>query len=222
MLLAYKKQDAFQKAGSCFALHFEPDWVEMEQSSALIMPTCIAAKTRGFGVQCRLLIAASLLCSERPGLSAEGPTEYQIKSAFIFNFAKFVEWPSDTFESKNSPLVIGVLGDNPFHDDLEKVIRNKTVEEHPVRIKFLKTAAEGTNCQVVFISTSEKPRLVQTLRELRAGHVLTVGEMDQFTESGGIINFVFEREKIRFKINSEAAAAAGIKVSSKLLNLATR
>jgi YfiR/HmsC-like len=150
------------------------------------------------------------------------PTEYQIKAAFIFNFAKFVEWPSAAFPKPSSPIVVGVLGDNPFNDALEKTIQNKTVDEHPVIIMQFRTAAEATNCHILFISNSEKLRLPQILKQLNGRSVLTVGEMPGFTEAGGMINFVLEGTKIRFQINNDAAVNAGLKISAKLLGLGLR
>jgi hypothetical protein len=158
-----------------------------------------------------------------PGFAQDSqPSEYQIKSAFLFNFAKFVEWPANAFSQPKSPLVIGILGDNPFGEDLQKTIRNKSVDDHPLEIKELSSAGAATNCHILFISTSEKPRLPQILGGLKGSSVLTVGEMDRFTESGGMINFVKVGTKIRFQINNGAAADASLKISSKLLNLALR
>jgi len=147
------------------------------------------------------------------------PTEYQIKAAFIFNFAKFVEWPAAAFPKASSPMVVGVLGENPFHDALEKTIKNKTVDEHPVVIMQFHSATEATNCHILFISSSEKARLPQILKQLNGTSVLTVSEMSGFTEAGGMINFVFEGTKIRFQINNDAANSVGLKISSKLLKL---
>jgi hypothetical protein len=148
------------------------------------------------------------------------PTEYQIKAAFLFNFAKFVQWPPTAFAGATSPMVVGVLGENPFHDDLQRTIRNKTIDEHPLVIKEFRSPSEATNCHVLFISTSEKNRLPEILKSLKGTSVLTVGETEHFTESGGMINFVMRAKKIRFQINNEEANKAGLKISSKLMSLA--
>lgn len=151
-----------------------------------------------------------------------GPTEYQIKAAFLFNFAKFVQWPHTAFAADTSPLVIGVLGENPFQGDLERTIRDKVIDEHPLVLKELRTSAQATNCHILFISTSEKSRLPEILTRLKGASVLTVSEMDRFTESGGMINFILEGTKIRFQINQDAATKVGLKISSKLMSLARR
>ena len=153
---------------------------------------------------------------------AQAPTEYQIKAAFLFNFAKFVQWPERAFAQASSPMVIGVLGDNPFHDDLARTVRDKAVDEHPLVVREFRSPAEATNCHILFICTSEKERLPGILGALKGTSVLTVGEMERFTELGGMINFVLQGTKTRFQINNEAAARAGLKISSKLLNLALR
>jgi hypothetical protein len=150
------------------------------------------------------------------------PTEYQIKAAFLFNFAKFVEWPAPAFAEETSPMVIGILGENPFRDDLERMIQGKTINNRPLVIKAFRSPAEATNCHVLFISTSEKTRLPDVFASLRGTSVLTVGETERFTEAGGMIKFVLEGGKIRFQVNDAAARSAGLKISSKLLSLAQR
>src|SRR5664279_2589147 len=112
-----------------------------------------------------LVLSLVWLLSVGDGRAQESqPTEYQIKAAFLFNFAKFVEWPPEAFADANSPLVIGVLGENPFGDDLERTIRGKTINNRPLVIKEFRSPAEATNCHVLFISTSEKQRLPEILK----------------------------------------------------------
>ena len=150
------------------------------------------------------------------------PSEYQIKAAYLFNFAKFVEWPPRAFTEATSPIVIGILGETRLNADLERTIRDKTVNNRPLAIKECRSPADATNCHILFISTSEKKRLPEILEGLRGASVLTVGETDRFTETGGMINFVQESNKIRFQINDGAARSVGLKISSKLLSLALR
>jgi hypothetical protein len=148
------------------------------------------------------------------------PTEYQVKAAFLFNFAKFVEWPPHAFASGTSPLVIGILGENPFHEDLARTILNKTIDRHPLEINEVRSPTQATNCHILFISTSEKERLPEILKGLKGANVLTVSETERFIDAGGMINFVLQGTKIRFQINKDAAASAGLKISSKLMSLA--
>ena len=133
-----------------------------------------------------------------------------------------VKWPPTAFADANSPLTIGILGDNPFGGDLEAIIRDKTINNRTIAIKLMRSLAEATNCQVLFISPSAKSKIPEMISSLGSASVLTVGETDRFAESGGMINFVKEGNKIRFEINEAAAKRAGLKISSKLLSLASR
>ena len=150
------------------------------------------------------------------------PTEYQIKAAFLYNFAKFVDWPPGAFEQPKSPIVFGILGESPFREDLARTIQNKTVDSHPLVVRNYQSAAQATNCHILFICISEKKRLPEILMSLKGHSVLTVSETERFTEAGGMINFVLQGTKIRLRINNAAATQAGLKISSKLLSLALR
>jgi len=152
-------------------------------------------------------------------LAQQQPSEYQIKAAFLFNFAKFVEWPPQAFPETNSPIVIGVLGKNVFGNDLETTIRDKTVNNRRFKFKNFTSATEVTNCHILFVSSSEKDNFVKIVGGLQKVSVLTVSDTDGFIKAGGMINFTFEGAKIRFEISDEAAKKAGLQVSSKLLSL---
>lgn len=147
--------------------------------------------------------------------------EYDVKTAFIFNFAKFVEWPAVSFAEKTTPMCIGVLGENPFGAGLERFVRDKTINDRPMTTRECKTLEEAKKCHILFISSSEKKRLPEILKALQGANVLTIGETDGFTEAGGMVNFVWEEKKIRFQINDVSAKAAGLKISAKLLTLAS-
>lgn len=148
--------------------------------------------------------------------------EYQLKAAFIFNFAKFVEWPGEAFPEPRSPLIIGILGENPFKEHLELTIRGKAINNRAVMLKAFGAVTEITNCHILFVSVSEKDRLAEVFRSLNGAPVLTVSETERFTQSGGMINFISDEKKIRFEINNESANRARLKISSKLLTLAAR
>ena len=166
------------------------------------------------------LILAWLLMAG-PGRAGDAqPTEYQIKAAVIFNFVKFVEWPPTAFANAASPIVIGILGDNPFEDELASTVRGKTINNRPLAVQEFRSASEATNCHVLFISSSEKKRLPEILKGLQGTRALTVGETDGFTKAGGMINFFEEGKKLHFQINLDAARSAGLKISSRLLSIA--
>lgn len=143
--------------------------------------------------------------------------EYQVKAVFLFNFAQFVAWPSEAFPQTQTPLVIGVLGDDPFGTYLDETVRGERVNNRPMVVQRYRRLEEVRTCHVLFISESETSRLEQSLSRLKGRHILTVGEADGFALVGGVIQFVTEKNKIRLKINLEAAKAAGLTISSKLL-----
>lgn len=151
---------------------------------------------------------------------ASPPTEYQIKAAFIYNFARFTDWPDHAFADANSPMVIGVLGKNVFGDNLAQIINGKVIKGHPLLFKEFDSPDEATNCQVLFISSSEQNHLSKIIGRLQDASILTVSETDDFISNGGMINLVIMDDKIRFQINNDAAKKAGLTISSKLLSLA--
>lgn len=148
------------------------------------------------------------------------PSEYDLKAAFLFNFAKFVEWPPDAFAETNSPIVIGILGNNVFGDTLEKIINDRKVNNRGFQFVHFDSSSEATNCQILFISTSEKNDFAKIIGTLHNASILTVSETDGFLKAGGMINFLIEGKNIRFQISDEAAKKARLKISSKLLSLA--
>jgi hypothetical protein len=148
------------------------------------------------------------------------PSEYQMKAAYLYNFAKFVEWPASALPADKSPLIIGVLGDDPFDGALDTTIQNKTIDGHPLAARRVKTPEDAKTCQVLFISNSEKKRWPAISAALQGSSVLTVSEnWDRFTQDGGMIYFFMEGRRVCFDINNDAARRAGLKISSKLLLL---
>jgi len=147
-------------------------------------------------------------------------TEYQIKAAFLYNFTKFVEWPADAFKTPDAVVQICILGDNPFGQELDNLIQNKTVNGREVRVQQLRRVRDVHNCHIVFVSRGESPQLTQILEELRGGSVLTVSDIPGFTARGGMINFVLDKDRVRLEVNDKAASQVRLKISSKVLSLA--
>lgn len=168
-----------------------------------------------------VLITVLISANSSPGTNDNSSSfrKYQIMAAFLYNFAKFVEWPNDTFTDTSSTITLGVLGEDPFGVTLES-IRYKTVRGRKLVIKRFDSVRNLEFCHILFISSSEEERLPQILKSLNNLSVLTVGEMDQFTQFGGIIKFIIQKNKIRFEINVDNAERAGLKISSRLLKLA--
>ena len=166
----------------------------------------------------RLLLFA-LLFAGGPGLRADTAPggEYRIKAVLVFNFAHFVQWPADALPDEEAPLIIGVLGQDPFGSLLDEAVRGEKVEHHPLVVQRYRRIADVHDCQILFISRSENEQLDEILAALKGRRILTVGETDGFGGSGGMISFVTARNKIRLKINVGAARAADLTISSKLL-----
>ncbi len=155
------------------------------------------------------------------GRAQNGPTEYQVKAAFVYNFVKFVDWPSSAFTNANSPYVIGVLGDNAIGDNLKQAVVGRKINGRPLEFVTFHSARDALDCQVLFISKSERRHYNEILAILRGKSILTIGESDGFIDAGGIINFVILPDRtVHFQINQPATKEAGLKMSSDLLNLA--
>jgi hypothetical protein len=162
-----------------------------------------------------ILLPENLLCQ-----TTAPDVEYSIKAVFLFNFAQFVKWPAQTFAASCTPITIGILGRDPFGKILDDTVSGESIEGRKLVVKRLASVAEATSCQILFVSRSEQQHETNLLAALKDAPVLTVGEMDQFCQHGGIINFFIQDNKVKFEANPEAAEAAGILINSQLLNVA--
>jgi hypothetical protein len=157
-----------------------------------------------------------------PRVRAEstGTSEYDVKAAFLFHFAQFVEWPTGTFKDASSPLTYCTVGDDPFRGALDQGLSGKTIGARPLRVQHFKFPREMQSCQVLFVGAGENKLFAETLASISGRPILTVGETEHFAADGGVIGFVVEANKIRFEINLEAAEKANLKISARLLALA--
>jgi hypothetical protein len=165
------------------------------------------------------LILGVVLAAAGPLARAEsaGASEYELKAVFLFNFAQFVTWPADAFVDAHAPLVIGVLGENPFGAALEEVVRGETVNGRPIVVQHYRGVEEIRACHILFVSDSERARLPRIVPSLAGRSILTVGDVEDFVRRGGMIRFVAENRRLHLRINLEAARAAHLTLSSKLL-----
>lgn len=153
--------------------------------------------------------------------AADAPrSEYEVKAALLLNFVRFSEWPSTAFANRKSPYVIGVLGRDPFGRDLEKTFEGKVVRGRSFVIRRLPDDQEIRNCHLLFISYSERRRLRDLREKLKGATVLTVGEMDEFLDYGGVINIRLKNDSVKFDINLKAAQAAQLKLDANLVESA--
>ena len=173
-----------------------------------------------------LFLLLSLVIVVGPGITGSSMAdpvaslEYRVKAAFIFNFAKFVEWPAAAYAGNRGELTIGILGDDPFGRILDLTVEGKTVGGRRVRIRRCDSVDDVKGCQILFISLSEDEHLPQITEKLKGMPVLTVSELDSFTQKDGIVKFFMEDNKVRFEINIDQATRSGLKISSQLLYLA--
>jgi hypothetical protein len=191
----------------------------------------------------RLIVLALVLfvaaAAPKAGAAAVASSEYRLKAAFLYNFIKFVDWPGEETADNNEPIVIGIVGKDPFGDAL-KPLENKQIKARDVIIKHFKKLedpekSDGKDrdelqeqvevvrkCQLLFICPSEKTRLKEIIDLVKGYSVLTVGDTEGFLELGGIIEFVMEEKKVRFEINIASAKSAKLKIRSQLLRLAKK
>ena len=154
-----------------------------------------------------------------PASDSAKTLEYRIKAAFLYNFARFVEWPQEDAWNERK-LVIGVLGKDPFGPILDETVRGKKTRGRPLEIKRLSHADDMASCDLVFVSSSERWRIETLLTALHGAQVLTVSETPNFLDKGGMINFVIENERVRIDLNLSTTRAAGLSVSSQLIRVA--
>jgi hypothetical protein len=166
------------------------------------------------------LVLATLISPAASGLAnsaVETSPEYQVKAVFLFNFAQFVEWPPQSFGDAAAPFVIGVLGTDPFGSALEGAVRGETLNGRNFVIERYRSVTEIRHCQILFISRSEAPHIEEIRAALAGQSILTVSDIEDSAQRGVMIRFVADNNRIRLRINADAAKAAGLSISSKLL-----
>lgn len=140
-----------------------------------------------------------------------------MKAVFLFNFSQFVDWPEAAFADGRSPLIIGVLGNDPFGATLDEIVRGETVNGRPLAVRRYQSPDQVDTCHILFIARSQDAQLDAIVAALKGRSVLTVGDFEGFTRRGGMIRFATVGNKIRLRINLGAAQEAKLTISSKLL-----
>lgn len=148
---------------------------------------------------------------------SEPPLEYKVKAVFVLNAARFVTWPPGTFPDGQAPIVIGVLGDNPFGSLLAEVISGETVQNRPI---ITRRVSAGEPCHILFVSRSEENRLGRALEAATRSGMLTISEIDGFARSGGMLGMFLQGGSVRFEVNPDAVSRARLKLDPRLLRLA--
>jgi hypothetical protein len=167
-------------------------------------------------------VPLAVLLLAGPGLAAQTgrASEYQLKAVFLFNFAQFIDWPAEAFPEADTPVVIGILGDDPFEGLLDQTVRDERLRGRPFQVRRYQSVDEIKTCHILFIRRPDGARLEETLARLKNRPILTVSDVDGFAERGGMIRFVTDRNRIRLQINPESVEAAHLTISSKLLRVA--
>lgn len=177
----------------------------------------IAPARRRFWLAGLALAAAGL--AGAPVL-AQRPSEYQVKAAYLYGFGRFVEWPADAPVATDAAFVLCVLGDDPFGTLLDQAAEGGLVKNKPVSVRRIARAEAAGDCDTLFVSASEQPRLARVLSVLDRKPVLTVGDSPEFAQRGGMIGFSMEGSRVRFTVNLPAAQDAGLMLQSELLRVA--
>jgi hypothetical protein len=185
----------------------------------LRLPKRRGGSLRGQARFALVLVALATGLAAKDAHAEPAAGEYQVKAAYLLNFARFVKWPANVLPA-SAPLNIAVVGDDPFGDTLEQQLRGKSANGHPIRLRHQRWDDILTPYQIVFISASEEGHLPQILGYLGKASVLTVSDIDRFALRGGVLEFRTVGNRVRFDINRANGIAAELDISSKLLSVA--
>jgi len=145
--------------------------------------------------------------------------EYRLKAVFLYNFTQFVEWPTNSFSSDNAPMVIGILGTDPFGSYLEETVAGEKINGHPLLVQHFNTIGEVGACQILFINVADTKEREQIIATLKGRNILTVSDAPDFLHQGGMIRFFTKQDKIKLQVNLAVTKTANLVISSKLLRL---
>ena len=171
------------------------------------------------GKAAALIACLAVLCLPLAG-AAGPPNEYAVKSVFLYNFCHFIDWPQAAFAGPDDPLIIGVVGDDPFGNLLAEAVRGESYRTHPIKVEHYRNAKDIRKCHMLFVPRSEMAHLDQILAAISVEGVVTVGETDDFLDRGGMITLPTDRNRVRLRMSPSALRAANLIVSSKLLRVA--
>ena len=177
----------------------------------------LRAGQRQFAATLALLILLPLrIASGNPGADQE----YALKAVFLYNFCRFIDWPTRAFGSPDEPMVIGVIGDNPFGKLIEETVKGETLRGRRIRVEYYRRSSDIGGCHVLFVGASEMGRADEIIAAVSGRSVVTVGESDAFLDRGGMIALVADQNRVRLRINPARLRAEDLAASSKLLRVA--
>jgi hypothetical protein len=168
-----------------------------------------------------LILNALLLMQLSVVRAQDLPDEEQVKAVFIFNFTKFIDWPASAFSAPESPFIIGVVGKQSISSYLQEAIAGEYAAGRTIMIKHYSSPKDIRNCHILYIGSEDPEKVKSILATTQNQNILTVGDSPNFLRWGGMVRFFTEKGKIRLEINSDAARSSGIRISSKLLSVAS-
>lgn len=176
------------------------------------------------GTSCRTIFWAMLMlisCGMNTSIFAQRPIskEHQVQALFLYNFTQFVEWPSIGFSTADAPLIIGILGKDPFGSYIDELVKDEVIKGHPLRVERFTAVRDIGDCHILYINFTDKSETARAIAQLKSAPALTVSDRDGFARMGGMIEFIREEGRIGTRINVAATANSGLVVSSKLLRL---
>jgi hypothetical protein len=162
----------------------------------------------------------ALLVSLPAAFAISAPSEYQLKLDLLPKFTRFVEWPSQSsVRNPYAPLILGVIGQSPFGDDLERFFHKQLLKGKGVQVRYCRTLEDLDSCDLVFICASEKDRLKPILARVRQRPILTVSDSPGFAKAGVMVCFLREGNRLAFEVNVATAKEAGIQFASNFLQV---
>ena len=179
------------------------------------------SRDRGVWLQCAIAALVCLLFAGSLAFGQQKPSEYQVEAAYLYNFGRFVEWPERGTTAQTGAFNICILGEDPFGQALDATLAGETIGNQRVAARRISNPQMSVDCQILFIGSSEAKRLNKIIEALDKSPVLTVSDIPQFSQRGGMIQFVLEGNRIRFEVNLAATQRAGLTLSSDLLKVAT-
>ena len=168
-----------------------------------------------------LAVAAGLLLSLVAAPAwGQGLSDYQVKAAYFYNFAKFVQWPAKDFADSTAPIRFCILRDRLFEEELTRIAKGKVIAGHATEVLQVEDAEQSRKCHALFINSAQERQGRRLVEALHGTSILTVGETEDFLQDGGMIAFVLDKDRVQFDINRKASSEAGLYISSKMLTLA--
>ncbi len=186
-----------------------------------MLPPAPRSRTRAArGLRAVAGLLLILACASAAAADQTQSLEFPVKATYLYKFAPFVDWPPAVFAAPESPIVMCIVGDDPFGPMLDRAVAGERIRNRPIVVRRLRTADRRAGCHIMYIAGSSSQSVEAALRAVEGAPILTITDAMHQSAVKGIVHFVIQERRVRFQIDDMAAARNGIKISSKLLNLA--